>query len=162
TRKEITMRNILTTLLAALLIAACGSGQKTAEAPAGRKTDAPAPAGQDAAPEPAGQAEQMNPDELAVTHIAHVINILRDLTIDCEAAQQQSLEYIERNKQEIINGVTYGKNKEDGLQGEAKDAYGDKMEALLDELAPDYKRVLERYGDSCPDQKEAIGSAMGL
>ncbi len=156
------MRNILTTLLAAMLIAACGSEKKNAETPADEKTDAPAPAGQDAAAEPSEPAKQMEPDELAVTHIAHVINILRDLTIDCEAALQQSLEYIDSNKQEIINGVAYGKKKEDALQGEAQDAYEAKMEALLNELASDYKRILERYGDSCPAQKEAIGDAMGL
>ena len=129
------MKKIPVTLLAALLIAACGSGQKSTETPADEKTETPVPAEQDAAAEPAEPAKQMEPDELAVTHIAHVINILRDLTIDCEAAKQQSLEYIESNRQVIVDGVMYGKNKEDMLQGEAKDAYEAKMEALLNELA---------------------------
>jgi hypothetical protein len=153
--------------LAVLLMTSCSSGHKSPESPAGEEVATPAP-DVNAADEPAGAAGQagqerpMDPDELALMHMAQVINTLRDLMHDCEAAEKKSLEYIERNKQAIVEGVAYGQNKEKGLQGQARDAYEDKMEALLNELAPDYEMVLESFGNACPDQKKSIGSAMGM
>jgi hypothetical protein len=147
--------------LAALLMSSCGSGHKSSKAPAGEETSKPAPVSH-ASDEPAGQQGQMEPDELAVIHIAQVINIMRDLMHDCPAAERKSLAYIERNKEAIMGGVAYGQKKEKALKGQDQGQYEDRMEALLNKHAPDFDKVLESFGNACPDQKHAIGSAMGL
>ena len=147
--------------LAVVLMTSCGSGQKSPQAPAGDEAAAPAP-GANAADAPAGQQGQMEPDELAVIHIAQVINIMRDLMHDCPAAEQRSMAYIERNKEAIMGGMAYGQKKEKALHGQDQDQYENRMEALPNKHAPDFEKVLDSFGDVCPDQKQAIGSAMGL
>ncbi len=153
------MKTVTAACLAALLLASCGSGPGRTAAPAQEGAAGPVPAGQAA---PSDPEANMEPDELALVHIAQVINILRDLMYDCTGAERKSMAYIERNKDAIVSGVAYGKSKEKALKGQAKDAYEDKMEALLNELAPDFDKVLDGFDNVCPNQKEAIGSAMGL
>ena len=145
------MRKIVYTLV--LVFAFCSCATNGQDKPTPNTKDDPAP-------EPV--KAKMDPGQRVAIHVAEIVKIIDKSRGDCQKSLIESLDYIEKNRADIDDGVAHLKAKDKEIGGEEQEAYMHKLMALIEEIVPHPQQIMGAFDQKCPGQNAKIGKALHL